>query len=106
MKLMIAAATALTMAALPAWAQSTTVEFASSDGTTALVTFYEDGTASMDGADPIPYTMDEANKTICGQAPEGDICTTFEEFGEEVGFSTGYTSTNGQAGTATITAKD
>ncbi|WP_300423012.1 hypothetical protein [uncultured Hyphomonas sp.] len=106
MKLFLAASTAITLFALPAMAQSTTVEFASSDGTTALVVFYENGTASMDGGDPIPYTMDEESKTICGQTPEGDICATFDELGEDVGFSTGFTNTAGQSGTATITAAD
>ncbi|HAO34753.1 MAG TPA: hypothetical protein DCQ40_01145, partial [Hyphomonas sp.] len=66
----------------------------------------ENGTASMDGGDPIPYTMDEESKTICGQTPEGDICATFDELGEDVGFSTGFTNTAGQSGTATITAAD
>ena len=83
MKLFLAASAAITLFALPAMAQSTTVEFASSDGTTALVVFYENGTASMDGGDPIPYTMDEESKTICGQTPEGDICATFDELGED-----------------------
>ena len=80
MKLFLAASAAITLFALPAMAQSTTVEFASSDGTTALVVFYENGTASMDGGDPIPYTMDEESKTICGQTPEGDICATCSQF--------------------------
>ena len=106
MKLFLAASAAITLFALPAMAQSTTVEFASSDGTTALVVFYENGTASKDGGDPIPYTMDEESKTICGQTPEGDICATFDELGEDVGFSTGFTNTAGQSGTATITAAD
>lgn len=106
MKLFLAASAAITLFALPAMAQSTTVEFASSDGTTALVVFYENGTASMGGGDPIPYTMDEESKTICGQTPEGDICATFDELGEDVGFSTGFTNTAGQSGTATITAAD
>ena len=106
MRLILAAGAALTLAALPAFAQSTTVQFVATDGTSSIVVFNDDGTAIMDGGDPIPYTMDNDTKTICGQAPDGEICATFDELGDEVGFSTGYTNTAGVTGTATITAKD
>ena len=106
MKMIFVAGAALAMATLPAIAESTTVEFSGSDGSTAVVIFNTDGTASMDGAPPIPYTMNEETKTVCGQSPEGEICATFNELGDEVGFSTGFTNTAGQSGTATITAKD
>ena len=105
MKIILAAAAALSLAALPAFAQTMTVEFAATDGTVAIVAFNEEtGTASMDGGPAMPYTMDEATKTVCGTVPEGEICATFDELGEDVGFSTGFTNTSGQSGTATITA--
>lgn len=106
MKLLMAAGAALTLAALPAFAQSTTVQFVAADGTTSVVVFNDDGTASMDGGDPVPYTMNEDTKTVCGETPDGELCATFDELGDEVGFSTGYTNTQGVTGTATITAKD
>ncbi len=106
MRMILAATAAFTLGALPALAGSTTVEFAAEDGSVAVVVFNEDGTASMDGAEPIPYTVNEETKTVCGQAPDGEVCATFDELGDEVGFSTGFTNTSGQSGTATITAKD
>ena len=39
-------------------------------------------------------------------AADGELCATFDELGEDVGFSTGFTNTAGQTGIATITAKD
>ena len=107
MKMFMAAGAAFTLAALPAFAGSTTVEFAATDGTTSSVVFNDDGTAVIDGTDAVTYTMDDATKTLCATMPDGaDLCATFDELGDEVGFSTGYTNTAGAAGTATITAKD
>jgi UrcA family protein len=103
-KTILCAAAALSFTALPALAGSTTVEFVAADGTTSVVVFNTDGTASMDGGDAIKYKMDEATKTVCGETPDGELCATFEEVGSEVGFSTGYTNTAGVTGTATITA--
>lgn len=107
MRMILAAAAALTLTGLPAMAGSTTVEFASADGQTIVVVFNDDGTASSNGSAPSAYTMNEETKTVCGTTPDnGEICATFDELGEDVGFSTGYTNTAGQSGTATITAKD
>lgn len=106
MRLILAAGAALALSALPAMAASTTVEFAAADGTTSIVVFSDDGTATMDGGDPITYTMNEETKTICGETPDGELCATFDELGDEVGFATGYTNSAGVTGTATITAKD
>lgn len=103
-KTIICGAAALSLAVLPALAASTTVEFASADGTTSVVVFNEDGTAIMNGGEPVAYTMDDATKTLCGTTPDGDICVTFEETGTDVGFSTSYTDTTGATGTARITA--
>ena len=103
-KTILCAAAALAFAAMPALAGSTTVEFAASDGTTSVVVFNTDGTASMDGGEAISYTMDETTHTVCGQTPDGELCATLEATGTDVGFSTGYTNTAGVTGTATITA--
>lgn len=103
-KTILSAAAALAFAAMPALAGSTTVEFAAADGTTSVVVFNTDGTATMDGGDAIPYTMDDATRTVCGQTPDGDLCATFAETGTDVGFSTSYKNTAGATGTATITA--
>ena len=103
-KTILCSAAALAFAAMPALAGSTTVEFAAADGTTSVVVFNTDGTATMDGGEAIPYTMDEEANTVCGQTPDGDLCATFDETGTDVGFSTGYTNTAGATGIATITA--
>lgn len=106
MRLLLAAGAALSFAALPALAESTTVEFVGADGVTSVIVFNADGTALMEDGTSVPYTMDKETKTLCGTTDEGEICATFDELGEEVGFSTGFTNTAGQSGTATITAKD
>ena len=107
MKLLLAAGAALTLAVLPAFAGSTTVEFSGSDGQVVTIVFNDDGTSTTNGGAPTPYTMDQDAKTVCGKTPDdGDICATFDELGDEVGFSTHYTDTGGHSGTATITAKD
>lgn len=106
MRFLLAAGAALSFAALPALAESTTVEFAGEDGTIAVVVFNADGTALMEDGTSIPYTKDKETKTICGTMPDGELCATFDELGEDVGFSTGFTNTAGQTGIATITAKD
>lgn len=95
---------ALALIATPALAMSTTVEFAGSNGTTTTVVFNSDGTASINGAAPGPYTIDQAAKKICGDAQGQQLCVTFAEMGTEAGFTTTYTDTAGNSGTATITA--
>lgn len=90
--------------ATPALAASTTVEFAATSGQTTVVVFNGDGTASVDGAEPGPYTVDQAAKKICGQVQGQELCVTFGAMGAEVGFTTSFTNTAGASGTATITA--
>lgn len=105
MKLRLLAAIAgLALIASPALASSTTVEFASESGTTTTVVFDSNGTASVNGAAPGPYTLDQAAKKICGAVNGNELCVTFGEMGSEVGFSTTYTNSAGDKGTATITA--
>jgi len=65
---------ALALITTPALAMSTTVEFAGSNGTTTTVVFNSDGTASINGAAPGPYTIDQAAKKICGDAQRRQLC--------------------------------
>ena len=95
---------ALALIATPALAMSTTVEFANANGQTTTVVFNSDGTASINGAAPGPYTIDQAAKKICGDAGGQQLCVTFAEMGTDVGFTTTYSDTAGNSGTATITA--
>jgi len=95
------------MMAAPAIAGSITMSFAGDDGTTAVMTFNEDGTAKVEGADgTFEYTWDaEANK-LCGDATgEGEVCAIFADKSEpSVGLESAYTTSDGGSGTATITA--
>ena len=94
----------LALIATPALASSTTVQFANSNGQTTVAVFDSNGTVSINGAAPAPYTIDQAAKKICGDAGGQQLCVTFAEMGTDVGFSTTYTDTAGNSGTATITA--
>ena len=102
-RLLIAIAS-LALLATPALAGSTTVQFTTTDGQSTVVVFDTNGTASANGGAPSPYTVDQAAKTICGQVQGQEICVTFAEMGSAVGFTTTYTNTVGNSGTATITA--
>ena len=102
-KLLIAIAD-LAMMATPALAASTTVEFSGSNGQTTVVVFNSDGTASANGAPATPYTIDQEAKKVCGETQGQQLCVTFGEMGTTVGFSTSYSDTAGNSGTATITA--
>lgn len=103
--------TALTLAllsalALPAMAASTTVEFVPASGAdTVVAVFSDDGMVSFNGADAVPYTMDQDTRTICSMMGEAENCATFETWGEDVGHSTPYTTSQGSSGTANVTAK-
>lgn len=102
---LLVAIAGLALIATPALASSTTVEFANSGtGQTTTVVFNSDGTASANGQPASPYTVDEAAKKICGQVQGQELCVTFGEMGSTVGFSTSYSDTAGNSGTATITA--
>jgi hypothetical protein len=101
----ILALAALAVAALPAFAATTTVEFASVEGDKLVAVFSDDGTVSFDGGAAVAYTMDEASKTICSSVNGTDNCATFETWGTDVGHVTPYTTSLGSSGTATVTAK-
>lgn len=89
--------------ALPAMAKTTTVEYKSDAGTTTIVDYVDDGTATTSGI-PMTYTLDEAEKTLCADVSGYNICVTFDELGTEVGDSSKYSSSMGDTGVATITA--
>lgn len=96
---------ALAVAALPAFAATTTVEFAPAAGDALVAVFSDDGTVSFNGGEPVAYTMDEAAATICSSVNGTDNCATFETWGNEVGHVTPYTTSQGSSGVATVTAK-
>lgn len=104
-KIMTAAALALSLAALPAFAASTTVEFASSSGPSLVAVFSDDGTVTFNGSAPVPYSMDEEARTICASVNGMDDCATFDAWSTELGHATPYTTQSGDTGTATVTAK-
>ena len=94
--------------AAPAFAASMTVSFAGSDGTVTVMTFAEDGTASVEGVDAtFAYTWDDDAQKLCGDyTGEGVVCATFEGDGgdREVGDTVAYTTDDGRDGVATVTA--
>ena len=79
-----------------------------SDGTTNVMTFNDDGTASVEGVDgTFAYTWDEDARKLCGDyTGEGEVCATLENDGVEpaVGLTTAYTTSDGNSGVAEITA--
>lgn len=96
---------AFTMAALPAFAATTTVEFAPAEGEKLVAVFSDDMTVTFNGGAPVAYTMDEAAATVCSSVNGAENCATFETWGNEVGHVTPYTTSQGSSGTATVTAK-
>lgn len=108
---MTALKTTLTLAllsalALPALAATTTVEFVPASGADKVVAvFSDDGTVSFNGGPAVAYTMDQDTRTICSMMGEAENCATFETWGEDVGHSTPYSTSQGSAGTANVTAK-
>lgn len=93
-------------AAAPAFASKITVEFAADEGDAVTVVFDQESMTATSEEGTAPYTYDAEAHKICVQAEEGEICADFEGEAEEptVGYSTGYTATDGETGTATITA--
>ncbi|MFS2317989.1 hypothetical protein RMQ97_08630 [Maricaulis sp. D1M11] len=102
MKKILLGAVAAILAAAPALASSTTITFVRDDGTTFVGVFDSNGTASINGAPAEAYTWDETGKQLCATS---GLCVTFEQVGDTVGFSSRYTTNQGNAGTATITAR-
>jgi len=104
MKKLLGASIAAMLVAAPALAAANVIRFEPSDGEAVTMTFNDDGTVSADNGSTGTYTWDEDTKTICGtfEGAEAELCATFEEVSYEAGFSTTYTATNGNSGTATL----
>ena len=98
---------ALAFMAAPAFATKTTITFTPNEGEPVAVVFDNETNMAIIGDVEAPYVLDADAKTICGDMPDGTkSCATFDEVPAEpsVGFSTGYTSTDGTKGFAEITA--
>lgn len=110
MKTMITAAAFLAGAALPAMAQTMTIEFTPDDGSDPLaITFDQaNGMATMPDESVVPFTWDEAAATLCSTPPgaEEEVCATFADGATEptIGVTSAYTTNAGGAGSAVITA--
>jgi len=94
-------AIAAMLAAAPAFAASTTIQFVRNDGTQFTLVLNDDGTASVNGGPLEAFTWTAETRTLCAAS---GLCVMFAAVGEEVGFSTSYQTNQGNAGTATITA--
>ncbi|MEL6474071.1 MAG: hypothetical protein AAFQ21_08290 [Pseudomonadota bacterium] len=104
-KFLMAAATAALIAGA-ASAATVSVSFANDNGDTQDWTF-DNATNTATGPDGVtaPYTWDEAAMTLCADVPEqGELCVVFDEVAQEVGATSTYTVSNGDTGTATVTA--
>ncbi len=105
MKKLAILAAASALFAAPAFAASITISFEVADGTTTVATF-DQASMTATGADgsTSAYTYDEAKSEICVAAQE--ICVVFDTKGEapSVGMVSGFTASNGDTGTATVTA--
>lgn len=91
----------------PAFAAKISVKFESDTGEAAVYVFDESNMTFTVGEHSGSYSMDVEAKKLCGSVGDGEeICATFDELGDkpEVGFSTGYKSSDGTKGTATIVA--
>ncbi len=106
MKKIIAAMSIAALMAAPAFARKVTVEYTSADGDVNVLVFDETAMTVTSGDITTAFTMDFEAKTTCGQAPDGEICITYDELPETptVGFTTNYTTNTGGSGVAVITA--
>ena len=111
MKKFVAAAVAAIIAAGPALAASTSVEFTGEDGVVQVWKFRDDGVAEGPEGATAAYTWDEEGKKLCatfaGDEPQ-TLCAVFEDNGGTgaVGETAGYTLDDGRKGTAKIVAKE
>lgn len=106
MKTLIATAATLAFVAAPAFADKITIEFSTDEGAVSYTFDDADGTFTSTAGTSGTYTYDEATKTICGTTDEGEQCATFEDDTRKVGHSTSYTGSDGNTGTATVTAME
>ena len=106
MKKLVLTAAFAALLATPAAARVITIEFGV-DGGESQVWNFDDAASKATGPDGkvYDYTYDEATRKICATTEEGPLCATFAEAGEtKVGATSAYEATNGNKGTATITA--
>ena len=94
------------MCASVALAETTTVKFERDDGTVQTATFKADGTVSTDSGIEGTYTHDQDSGKVCIESAEYNGCITASGLANEVGASAPYTTDNGAAGVATVTAKE
>lgn len=99
MKKMILGAVAALALAAPAFAGHTTIQMTRDSGESFTVVLHDDGTATVNGGAAEPFTWDETTNELC--AANG-LCVTFAETSQEVGFTTSYTTNEGNSGTATL----
>lgn len=106
MKKLITLAAAAAFFAVPAFATKTTMDFTSDAGTATWVFDSETNMATAPDGSTGPYTYDPATGKLCGESPEGEVCVTFDNPTDtpEVGYTSTYTVSSGETGTATITA--
>lgn len=102
MKKMILGAVAALALAAPAFAGHTTIQMTRDSGETFTVVLHDDGTATVNGGAPEAFTWDEATRVLCAAS---GLCVTFAATGEEIGFTTTYTTNQGNSGTATLTER-
>jgi hypothetical protein len=92
----------------PALAGSITIEFDASDSDPSVWLFLNGGTAIGPGGTVEDYTWDPETSELCGDLlyDRSAGCITFEvsEDDLEIGDTTGYTTSDGKEGTATIIA--
>lgn len=109
-RLTILAAGSLALA-LPALAQSMTIEFTPDNGEppaswTFTSTDETSGIYTAPDGSTGPFTWDAETATLCGKVEGDDMCATFDEATEEpaVGDTSTYTTSDGETGVAEITA--
>ena len=102
MRSVFAIAASLAVMSAPAYAAKFTVEFASEAGAISYTFDDEAGTFTASDGTSGTYTFDEATNKLCGTSEAGEVCATFDDVKQEVGFSTNYTASNGSSGTATV----
>jgi hypothetical protein len=101
-KMILGGVAAVLFAAAPALAGHTTIQLTRDSGESFTVVLNSDGTASVNGGAAETYTWDETTNMLCAAS---GLCVTFAEASNEVGFTTTYTTNQGNAGTATLTER-
>jgi hypothetical protein len=98
-KMILGGVAAVLLAAAPAFAGHTTIELTRDSGESFTLVLNSDGTATVNGGAPEAFTWDEASNQLCAAS---GLCVTFAGSSQEVGFTTTYTTNQGNSGTATL----